>query len=100
MYEFHTPDQHAKLELLPELRRKLKELADVAVDLYYDDISSVSDAYKLYDVAGTIAMVDQMIEDDADLIQMIELSALMPYDQQRAIFDAEMNKNKGREENV
>lgn len=88
--ELRTQDQIDKLALLPELRRKLKLLADNAVDMYFDDIDSVSDAYKSYDIATTIAMVDKMLDDDADLIQMIELSALMPYDQQRAIFEAAM----------
>lgn len=70
--DFTTPEQRDKLAKLPLIKSLLLRLVDTTMDMYMDDIDSVSDAYTLYDVDGIIEMLTSMVDVDFDVIDNLQ----------------------------
>ena len=70
--EFHTPEQIKKLELIPELRSKMRLWVDNTIDMIFDDLDSCSDAYEMYDVSGMIDNANTALNMDLDAVDLLQ----------------------------
>ena len=70
--ELRPTEQLEKLAKLPELRRLLVLMAHNTVDMIFDDVDSVSDAYLSYDIDGMIKTVEKCSDADVDLVDVLE----------------------------
>ena len=70
--EFRTPEQIKKLELIPELRSKMRLWVDNTIDMIFDDLDSCSDAYEMYDVSGMIDNANTALNMDLDAVDLLQ----------------------------